>query len=406
MGNRLGILLVDDKAADRALMEVVLRQQLPAAQLQIVADALTLGEILAGGGVDAALIDADLQWYDAFALVKKLKAVNPECLIIVYSNTGIQALTPEIADLGLTAFYRKDSASLLEIPRVFKERLLTTAPTAKPPAAELNPESSPEQPRELPAFSAADSTENGFTAEMFHAISHDLKQPLQIFCRQTDLLEKRFIDQLDASGQQLVGNMKLVAAQMLLLLDSILAYYQPQAGDAPEEVADIGEVVRSVIAVLQPSLDDISGTVVIDNLPRLQVNRGQLTQVIQNLLTNAIKFRGNDSPKIKISALDVTDNWLFTVEDNGIGIPEDKVDDIFVLFKRLHSHSEYSGSGLGLALCKRIVEDQGGKIWARAKPGQGTAIHFTLPKQRLTSDEKQNETNRLSINSTHKRSRR
>jgi signal transduction histidine kinase len=200
--------------------------------------------------------------------------------------------------------------------------------------------------------------------------------------------------------------MKLVAAQMLLLLDSILAYYQPQAGDAPEEVADIGEVVRSVIAVLQPSLDDISGTVVIDNLPRLQVNRGQLTQVIQNLLTNAIKFRGNDSPKIKISALDVTDNWLFTVEDNGIGIPEDKVDDIFVLFKRLHSHSEYSGSGLGLALCKRIVEDQGGKIWARAKPGQGTAIHFTLPKQRLTSDEKQNETNRLSINSTHKRSRR
>src|SRR5690606_16541525 len=150
----------------------------------------------------------------------------------------------------------------------------------------------------------------------------------------------------------------------------------------------------------------ISGTVVIDNLPRLQVNRGQLTQVIQNLLTNAIKFRGNDSPKIKISALDVTDNWLFTVEDNGIGIPEDKVDDIFVLFKRLHSHSEYSGSGLGLALCKRIVEDQGGKIWARAKPGQGTAIHFTLPKQRLTSDEKQNETNRLSINSTHKRSRR
>jgi len=403
VSNPLGILLIDDKAADRALMEVVLRQQLPAAQLQIVLDPLTLPEILSGGGANGALIDADLQWCDAFALVAKLKAANPECLVILYSAGGIDALTPEIADLGLTAFYRKDPASLLEIPRVFHQRL--PSPENAAPGDQSNPE--PDfQPISAVSAPAAVATDDSFTAEMFYAISHDLKQPLQIFCRQTDLLEQRFADQLGASGQNLVANIKLTAAQMRLLLDSILAYYHPSPDDQPGEQADIGAVIDRVIAVLQPSLDEVSGRVVVGNLPRLQVSRGPLTQVIQNLLANAIKFRGSAAPIITISALDVTDNWLFTVEDNGIGIAEDKVDEIFALFKRLHNQNEYAGSGLGLALCKRIIEDQGGKIWARAKPGQGAAIHFTLPKQGLTSDEKQNGTDRLNSKSAHQRSHR
>ena len=216
---------------------------------------------------------------------------------------------------------------------------------------------------------------------MVYAISHDLQEPLQIFSRQTSLLDEHYMQQLDDNGQSLITNMGRVARHMQSMLDALLDYYRIDNPLAEIEKIDVSQSIKAVLSMLDSALQEIGASVEIGKLPHLYLNKGQMIQLFQNLLGNAMKFRGKQPLNIKIEAQNTSLAWLFSVRDNGIGIEKDALDRIFNMFQRLHTQEEYPGNGMGLALCKRIIEQHGGKIWARSKPNRGTIIYFTIPKQ-------------------------
>jgi chemotaxis family two-component system sensor kinase Cph1 len=144
---------------------------------------------------------------------------------------------------------------------------------------------------------------------------------------------------------------------------------------------NVGVVLEHVLASLQPAIEESGATVTSDPMPMLIADGGQLGQVFQNLIANALKFRHPElPPEVHVGAEKHAGEWLFSVRDNGIGISREFADRIFVIFQRLHSRAEYPGTGIGLAICKRLVERHGGRIWLESEEGKGTAFYFTIPE--------------------------
>ena len=166
---------------------------------------------------------------------------------------------------------------------------------------------------------------------------------------------------------------------MARLIDDLLEFSRAGRGDNPMEPTDCREILSQVLAGLSSSLREAGAVVRHDGLPTVQGNPSQLTQVFQNLIGNAVKFRGAEPPEIHVSASRRDDEWLFLVRDNGIGIAPEYAERIFVIFQRLHGRNEYPGTGIGLAICKRIVTRHGGRIWVESQPGRGSSFYFTLP---------------------------
>jgi light-regulated signal transduction histidine kinase (bacteriophytochrome) len=138
-------------------------------------------------------------------------------------------------------------------------------------------------------------------------------------------------------------------------------------------------VVDDVLAELRPTIDEGRARVTRGRLPKIKADPLQISRVFQNLIANALKFHGDGAPRVSVEAERRADVWVFSVKDNGIGIPAEQFERIFRIFQRLHSQAEYPGTGIGLAICKRIIERHGGRIWVDSRPGEGTTFHFTLP---------------------------
>jgi light-regulated signal transduction histidine kinase (bacteriophytochrome) len=170
------------------------------------------------------------------------------------------------------------------------------------------------------------------------------------------------------------------AIRMKALINDLLAYSRVGSKGQPLRPADahavLGEAMRNLAALIEEN----KAVITHDDLPTVRADTSQLVLVFQNLLANAIKFRREDPPRIHVSARDRGGEWVFTVKDNGIGIELRHADRVFVIFQRLHSHEEYPGTGIGLAVCKRIVERHGGIIWFESGPENGTTFFFTIPK--------------------------
>ena len=170
------------------------------------------------------------------------------------------------------------------------------------------------------------------------------------------------------------------AIRMQTLINDLLAYSragtQSQSLEPTDSHAALGEAIRNLAALIEESRAIITN----DDLPTVRADASQLVMVFQNLLANAIKFRGKDLPRVHVSAQDHDCEWVFAVKDNGIGIESQHAERVFVIFQRLHTREEYPGTGIGLAVCKRIVERHGGKIWFESEPGNGTTFFFTIPK--------------------------
>lgn len=218
--------------------------------------------------------------------------------------------------------------------------------------------------------------------QLLYAVSHDLQEPLQLVTRHADLLKEAYSSALDAHGVRFMGNLVDNAHRMQTMLDDLLELSRlGKPAEVTREI-DLNAVVDEVLAMYQPTLEEIGGTVRKAGLPSILADKGQMSRLFQNLLGNAIKFRGDQPLTVTIGARVQGDYWELVVKDNGIGVEPARVERIFNMFDRLHSNQEYPGNGMGLALCKRIVDMHGGRIWARprAKPGSGLAVHFTLSK--------------------------
>lgn len=212
-----------------------------------------------------------------------------------------------------------------------------------------------------------------------YVASHDLTEPLRMVTSYLELLSSRAREKLGAEEQEFIGYAVDGARRMQTLIQDLLAYARVDTRARPLEPTDCERVLESVLANLKVAISESHAVIERGPLPTVEGDSVQLAQVFQNLVGNAIKFHGAAPPRIEIGAQRNEGEWYFFVKDNGIGIDPKNFSRIFVLFQRLHSRQEYPGTGMGLAICKKIIERHGGRIWAESKPGEGTTFFFTIP---------------------------
>ena len=214
-----------------------------------------------------------------------------------------------------------------------------------------------------------------------YMVSHDLQEPLRMVASYTQLLERRYKDQLDANAHEFIGYAVDGARRMQGFIQDILQYSRVGTHGRPFERLPVGRLVRQALDNLRVAIEEKGAQVVCGEMPELDADPVQLGQLFQNLIGNALKFSGAGPMRIEIDAVWREGVWEFVVRDNGIGIEPEAVERIFVIFQRLHTRQEYHGSGIGLAICKRIVERHGGRIWVESQPGKGSSFYFTLPER-------------------------
>jgi len=215
--------------------------------------------------------------------------------------------------------------------------------------------------------------------EFARTASHDLKEPLRMVTQYLKILEKQYRGRLDPNADAYIHFAMDGASRMGQLIEKILEYACAGRKEQKPSFVDLGTLLAEVLHDLEVSIGETGAQVRLSPLPTIWGDKHLLAQVFQNLIANALKFRGPNAPKIYIGAERRPGEWLFSVADNGIGIPRDNFDSVFAPFRRLHSHTEYPGSGLGLSICKKNIEYHGGKLWLASKEGTGTTFFFTLP---------------------------
>ncbi len=213
-----------------------------------------------------------------------------------------------------------------------------------------------------------------------YVASHDLQEPLRMVASYTQLLERRYRDKLDGDGKEFMDFIVDGAARMKQLIEDLLAYSRVGTRARDFREVDSASALAKALANLRAAQDASGAVVTHDALPVVVADASQLTQVFQNLIGNAMKFRGADAPRIHVGAETREHVWVFTVRDNGIGLDPQYADRIFMMFQRLHNKAEYPGTGIGLAICKKIVDRHGGRIWVDSQPGEGSVFGFTLPR--------------------------
>ncbi len=209
--------------------------------------------------------------------------------------------------------------------------------------------------------------------------SHDLQEPLRMVASYCDLLQRRYKGRLDADADEFIGFAVDGARRMQALINGLLTYSRVGMKGKELRPTDCHAALETAVKNLGSAIDESGSVVAYNGLPTVMGDFGQITQLFQNLLANSIKFRREAPPQIDISAAKNGTQWTFSVSDNGIGLEPQYADHIFVIFERLHSDREYPGTGIGLAVCKRIVERHAGRIWVESKPGAGSTFYFTLP---------------------------
>ena len=223
----------------------------------------------------------------------------------------------------------------------------------------------------------------------FAAIAaHDLKSPLATISGYLELVKGEFEEKLEPEVVGYIQTMSAAADRMRNLIDRLLEYARLTKVDRPFQPASVLSVVKAAYQNLTGSIERIGAEITYGSLPTVNGDIDLLIQLFQNLIANAIKFHGQTNPRVHVEAKPKGNMWLFSIADNGIGFdPKDK-EQIFALYKKLHSETEFQGTGIGLATCRRVVELHGGKIWADSAPGRGSTFYFTLPQisQKLEGD--------------------
>lgn len=217
-----------------------------------------------------------------------------------------------------------------------------------------------------------------------YVASHDLQEPLRMIANYTQLLAERYRGKLDEQADKYIAYSVDGATRMQTLIQDLLKFSRVGKQEIEPRTTECRAVVELALKNLQAGIQESGAVVEWNKLPVVKVDPAQLAQVFQNLIANAIKFHGLEKPVIRIDAEKKDQEWVISVSDNGIGVPAESWQDIFVIFRRLHTRDEYAGNGIGLSICKKIIERHGGRIWIEAQGQPGCCFRFTLPTEPLT----------------------
>lgn len=224
---------------------------------------------------------------------------------------------------------------------------------------------------------------NADLQQFAYVASHDLQEPIRMVTAYLSLLDSRYREQLDSRARMYIDYAIDGGLRAKDLIQDLLDYSRIDTRGKQFEPTAMEDVLRKAVNVLLLQINEENAVITHDPLPTILADQAQMVQVMQNLLSNAVKFHGREPPEVHVSSRDVGREWQFSVRDNGIGIDPRYSDRLFVLFQRLHTGQEYKGTGIGLAISKKIIERHGGRIWFESRPGQGTTFYFTVPKGKV-----------------------
>ncbi len=229
---------------------------------------------------------------------------------------------------------------------------------------------------------------NAELEEFAYVASHDLQEPLRMVASFTQLLERRYKDKLDDDANDFINFIVDGTSRMQGLINDLLVFSRVRTRGIDFNATDMNIVLENVLINIRQSIKETNATITNDPLPVIIADDSQMMQLFQNLISNALKFHGEEEPHIHISGEVKEEKWIFSVRDNGIGIDSKNFDRIFIIFQRLHKKDEYSGTGIGLSVCKKIIQRHRGKIWVESELGKGSTFYFSIPKLEVATNGK------------------
>lgn len=357
---RLRLLFVEDEPADVELAVRALQQRNFEVSAEVAQTEAEFTVRVRSNSYDVILADYKLPNWNGMESVEVLRREGLDIPVIVVSGSLGELTAVECIKGGAADYVLKDDLPRLPeaVRRALNEkRLREEHKRAQQELARSN--------QDLEQFA--------------YVASHDLQEPLRMVATYTQLLAERYRGQLDANADKYINYAVDGALRMQALVQDLLAFSRVGRLDPDLQSTDCNTVVAMALQNLQAAISESGAQILCERLPVILADGPQLLQVFQNLLGNAIKFRGSDPPAIRVSAHLEAKAWVFSVSDNGIGIDPEHSEIIFVIFKRLHTRAEYPGSGIGLSICKKIIERQGGQMWVESGRGRGSTFRFTIP---------------------------
>jgi signal transduction histidine kinase len=366
-GQTLRVLQLEDNPTDAELVLRALKKDGLVVSSDVTQSAEGFMRQVRTHGYDVILADYNLpQWsgLEALDLMRKEGLDIP--LILVTGSLG-DVTAVDCIKRGATDYILKDRLAGLSVSvqRALDEKRLR----------EQHKQSQQELARKVEELARS----NRELEQFAYVASHDLQEPLRMIAAYTQLLAERYRGKLDEKADKYIHYAVDGAQRMQALIQDLLAFSRVGRQGLALKSTDCNTVLENATKNLQAAIEESGATITHDPLPVLIADATQLQQLFQNLIGNGIKFRGSHKPVIEICVEPKGQEWIFSVRDNGIGIAPENAETVFVIFQRLHTRAEYPGNGIGLSICKKIVEQHGGKIWVDPNPGPGTTFKFTLP---------------------------
>jgi len=366
MTSALRVLIVEDSEDDAALLLRELRRGGYEPVWERVQSALAMTEALDSQTWDVIIADYAMPQFSAPAALLVLQDSGLDLPFIVVSGTIGEDVAVETMKAGAHDYLMKDNLARL-CPAIHRELRDAEVRGARRQAE-----------HDLARRVEELARSNAELEQFAYVASHDLQEPLRMVTSYCDLLQRRYKGRLDADADDFISFAVDGATRMQGLVRDLLAYSRVSIGDQQAEAIDCTAVLSRVLTDLKGTISANKARITHDPLPAIRADRTQLEHLFQNLIGNAIKFHGEKAPEVHIGAESENGHWRFSVADNGIGIDQQYSDKAFAVFQRLHGRGEYAGTGVGLAICKKIVERHGGQIWFESEPGKGSTFYFTL----------------------------
>jgi light-regulated signal transduction histidine kinase (bacteriophytochrome) len=301
----------------------------------------------------------DSQGYDTFEAVEKMSGEVP--VIVLTCNSDLK-LAMKAMSHGAQDYLFKETINAEVMVRSIRY------------AIERN-----KLVQEQKAITSELQRSNAELQQFVYVASHDLQEPLRMVTSFLSLMERTFKHQLDPKAKEYIDYALEGGNRMRDLINDVLAYSRLDAHGKKFAPVDMNAVIAEVLTTLRETIEENKADVTVDPLPTVAADESQMMQVMQNLIGNALKFHGPDRPIIRISSSPEEREWTISVKDNGIGLDMADAEKIFLMFQRLNNRDEYPGTGIGLAVAKKIVERHGGRIWVESKLGKGATFFFTIP---------------------------